>query len=121
MQSPKFDTIARKADYLFQPTATESDRFEDDFVAYEACKDSRESIRSYFLSFLLKNHIKPKASITLANLYEQCKVIDKKFEPIDLSCFLCRHDSEHDNYCLGIDKVNPCMKVAEQTRKVVLS
>jgi hypothetical protein len=119
MPNPNFDTILQHADFLLQSPATEPMRLEDDFAAYKACKSSKASIRKYLSSFLLKNHIEPEAPITLANLLEQCKAIDKKFEAIDMSCILCRHDLGFDNYCLSMEKVIPCMKVAEQTRDVV--
>ncbi len=119
MPNPNFDTIVEHADFLLQSPATESMKPEDGFAAYKACKSSKASIHKYLFSFLLENHIEPKAPITLANLLKQCKAIDEKFESLDLSCILCRHDAEFENYCLSMEKVNPCMKVAKQTRDIV--
>ena len=120
MQSPKFDTILKQADILFQSATEDLKNQEEDFNTYQACNDSRESIRKYFTSFLLKNHVELNQPVTLASLFNQCKAIDKKFALIDMSCILCRHDSEYDDFCLSVEKVTPCLKVAEQTRKIAL-
>ena len=120
MQNPKFDTIVKKADSLLYSAAEELNKSEEGYVAYNACNDSRESIRKYLTSFLLKNHIKPKETISLADLLKECRTIDKRFKSLDMSCVLCQHDSEYEDYCLSVEKVNPCLKVAEETRKIVL-
>ena len=121
MQNPKFDTIVKQADSLLYSATEELNSSEDDFVNYNACKDSRESIRKYLTSFLLKKHVEPIEPVTLASLLKQCRAIDDRFKAINMSCILCQHDTEYDNYCLSVEKVNPCVKVAEQTRNVVLS
>lgn len=120
MQNPKFDTIVKQADSLLHSASRELKKSENDFVTYKACHDSRESVRKYLTSFLVKNHIQPQEPVSLANLLDQCKAIDKRFELLDMSCILCRQDEEYDDYCLSYEKVNPCLKVAEQTRKLIL-
>ena len=120
MQNPKFDTIVKQADALLHSASKELRKSEDDFVTYKACSDSRESVRKYLTSFLIKNQVQPKEPVTLANLLKQCIVIDEKFKLLDMSCILCRHDEEYDDYCLSPEKVNPCLKVAEQARKIVV-
>ncbi len=119
MQNPKFDTIIKQADSLLNAATEELKSTENDFVNYNACNDSRESIRKYLTSFLLKNHIEPTEPVTLAGLLKQCRATDNRFKAINMSCILCQHDSEYDDYCLSIEKVNPCVKVAEQTREIV--
>ena len=120
MQSPKFDTIVKEADSLLYSATEELKRSKEDFVNYNACNDSRESIRKYLTSFLLKNHIEPQEPVTLASLLKQCRASDNRFKALNMSCVLCQHDSEYEDYCLSVEKVNPCLKVAEQTRKIVL-
>ena len=121
MQNPKFDTILKQADHLLYSANKEIKTSQDAIVTYQACNDSRESIRKYLTSFLMKNGVEPNAPVTLAGLLDQCKAIDKKFELIDMSCILCRHDSEYDDFCLTVEKVNPCLEVAKQTQKIVTS
>lgn len=120
MQNPKFDTIVKQADSLLYSATEEMTQSEEDIVTYNACKKSRESIRRYLTFFLVKNHIEPKEPITLAKLLKQCRAIDNRFKSLDMSCILCQHDYEYDDYCLSVDKVTPCLKVAKETRKIVL-
>ena len=121
MQSPKFDTILKEADSLLYSAAEELKKTENGLLTYQACNNSRESIRKYLTSFLVKNEIEPQEPVTLSSLLDQCKAIDKKFALLDLSDILCRHDAVYDDYCLDAVKVNKCLKVAEQTRKITLS
>jgi hypothetical protein len=120
MQSPKFNTIVKEADALLYSATEELKKSKNDLLTYQACNNSRESIRKYLTSFLLKNEVEPQEPVTLASLLDQCKAIDKKFALIDLSGILCRHDAVYDDYCLDAVKVKQCLKVAEQTRKITL-
>lgn len=120
MQNPKFETIVKEADALLNSATEEIKKSENDLLTYQACNNSRESIRKYLTSFLFKNEIEPKEPVTLASLLDQCKAIDKKFALIDLSDILCRHDATYDDYCLEVEKVNKCLNIAEQTRKIVM-
>ena len=120
MQSPKFDIIVKQADSLLYSATEELKNSENELVTYQACNNSRESIRKYLTSFLLKNKIEPIEPVTLASLLDQCKTIDKRFALIDLTDVLCRHDATYDDYCLDAQKVNQCLNVAKQTRKIVL-
>ena len=119
MQNPKFDTIIKQADSLLFSATEELKKSNEGFVTYQACNSSRESIRKYLTSFLIKNKIEPQKPVTIAKLLNQCKAIDKKFALLDLSCILCQHDSEYEDFCLNPQKVAPCLKAAEQTRKIV--
>ena len=119
MQNPKVDMILKQADTLLSFAKEEMKKSENELITYQACNNSRESIRKYLTSFLVKNNIEPKVPVTLAKLLDQCKAIDKKFALIDLSDILCHHDSTYDDYCLEVEKVNQCLKIAEQTQKIV--
>ena len=120
MQNPKFDKMVKEADALLHSASEELKKSQDDVVTYQACHNSRESIRTYLTSFLLKNEVEPKEPVSLASLLDQCIAIDKKFKLIDMSCILCKDDTEFEDFCLNVEKVNPCLKVAEQTRSVLL-
>ena len=121
MQNPKFQTILKEADFLLQSASEELEASENDLLTYQACNNSRESIRKYLSSYLAKHEVEVKQPVTLAGLLEQCKAIDQKFALIDLSGILCRHDATYEDYCLDVEKVNQCVKIAEQTRKIVMS
>ena len=121
MQNPKFETIVKEADSLLRSASKELKTSENDLLTYQACNNSRESIRKYLTSFLIKNEIKPKEPVTLAGLLKQCKAIDNRFALIDLSNILCRHDATYEDYCLDAEKVNQCLNIAEQTRKIIVS
>ncbi|SRR5690606_23283445 len=120
MKNPEFDTMIKQAGLLLDSAAKELKNPEDDIVTYKACNNSRKSIRKYLTAFLVKRNVQPREPATLADLLEQCKAADPRFYALDMSCVLCRQEPEADNYCLTFEKVNPCLKVAEATRDIVI-
>ena len=60
-------------------------RPEEDIVTYLVCKNSQFAIENYLKGFLLKNGVDSSEHKTIDSLYEQCKIINKEFEQVNLS------------------------------------
>ena len=121
MQVQNVDILISEADQLLNRATEELQRSEEDVAAYLVCHNSRQSIKNYLASYLLKNNIEIIQPATMASLMAQCSGLDARFELIDISQIFCRHEVEDEEYCLNVQKVNECLQVANQTRGVVLS
>lgn len=88
-------------------------RPEEDIVTYLVCKNSQFAIENYLKGFLLKKDIDPSEYKTIDSLYEQCKIINKEFEKINLSEFKCKSREIDTKYCNDVSKVNKCFDVAD--------
>jgi len=89
-------------------------RPEEDVVTYAICKNAQFAIENYLKGFLLKNDIDPSDFKTIDSLYEQCKLINNKFEEIDLSSFNCTSKEIDYKYCNEVSKVSSCFDVADK-------
>ncbi|PKQ46888.1 HEPN domain-containing protein [Confluentibacter flavum] len=105
-----FVNAAQKLDQankeLFKP--------EEDIVTYLVCKNSQYAIENYLKGYLLRKGIEPNEHQTIDGLYEQCKIINKDFEKVDLSEFNCKSSLDLDSkYCNNVSKVNKCFDAAD--------
>ena len=121
METQNVDILIKEADQLLNTAAEELQRSEEDVTAYMVCHNSRQSIKNYLASYLIKNGIEPKQPVTMASLMDQCRALDKQFESIDISQIFCRHDEDDEEYCLNVEKVTECLEIAKQTRNLTLS
>ena len=88
-------------------------RPQEDVVSYLVCKNSQYAIENYLRGYLYKNGIEPSTYKAIEGLYEQCKIINKKFEKVDLSDFQCRIYNTDTRYCNEISKVSNCFDIAD--------
>ncbi|MBT8191196.1 MAG: hypothetical protein HKN67_11505 [Saprospiraceae bacterium] len=108
-----------EADELLMQADNELNRPEEDVVSPLVCNISRLAIRKYLTGYLLKNGIEPDIPTTMGSLLEQCRSHNKSFENIDFSPINC-HEEEHDtDYCLNVEDVGGCYKVAQFTEDIV--
>jgi hypothetical protein len=78
----------------------------------------------FISAFLLKNNVDPNTLDSVIERYEKCRVIDPTFDKIDIYQLDCMDEKGCDasRYCLSVEKVNDCLKIAEDIRtKVVMS
>ena len=92
-------------DELFRP--------EEDIVSFVVCKNSQFAVENFLKGFLLKNGIDPSRYKTIDSLYEQCKLINKNFEQVNLSDFECKSHKMDSRYCNEVSKVSNCFDVAD--------
>ena len=109
------------ANELLEAAEHEANRSAEDVVTHLICTNSRLSLTNYLTGFLYQQDEKPEAPISLQSLLDQCREHDARFDQIDLSPVNCRCQTEGDDYCLDLDKVVDCLKVAQLTRSVVMA
>lgn len=86
---------------------------EKDIVTYVVCKNSQYAIENYLKGYLLKNGIEPSEFKTIDDLYEQCKIINKNFEKVNLEGFDCKAHDLDSRFCNEVSKVNNCFDIAD--------
>ena len=121
MQTHSIDLLITEADQLLKTASDELFHSEEDVTAYVVCHNSRQSIINYLASYLLKNGIVLKEPVSMASLMEQCRTSDRRFNNIDISQIFCRHEENNEEYCLNVEKVTDCLRIAEQTRSITVS
>ena len=88
-------------------------RPEEDIVSFVVCKNSQFAVENFLKGFLLKNGVDPSRYKTIDSLYEQCKLINKNFEKVNLSDFECKSHNLDSRYCNEVSKVSNCFDVAD--------
>ncbi|NCO64471.1 MAG: HEPN domain-containing protein [Flavobacteriales bacterium] len=88
-------------------------RPEEDMVSFLVCKNSQHAIENYLKGYLLKNGVDVEDCLTIDSLYNQCLVINKNFEKVDLSDFQCKGHDINSRYCTEIPKVSNCFDAAD--------
>ena len=85
----------------------------EDIVTYSVCKNSQFAIKNYLAGYLFKNGIDGNKYETIDSLFEQCVIINKDFEKVDLSDFDCKSYKIDSGYCNEVSKVSSCFDAAD--------
>jgi len=97
----------------------EQHRAAEDVVGHLICVNSRQSAANYMAGYLLQKGITIHHPVSINSLRDQCIAQDPKFESLDFCELNCRSDVHDRKYCLELDKVNSCLKVAQQVRSII--
>lgn len=116
MPTQKINDLMMEADELLSFAKDELSHSEEDVNSFIVCQHSRKSIVNYLTSFLLKRGIEPRQPMTIAQLVDQCREEDARFENLDITNLFCRHDAHNETYCLSVEKVSECMTIAQLVR-----
>ena len=120
MTQTDVDNMLAYADELLDAAMDESQRSEEDVVTHMICVNSRQSTTNYFTGFLFKRNVALNHPVTIEGLLDQCKEVDARFEEIDLSPMYCKCEVHPEGYCLDLDQVKDCMRIAQWARAVVM-
>ena len=93
--------------------STELYKPEENIVSFLVCKNSQFAIENYLKGYLLKNDIDPSEYNTIESLYEQCKLINKEFEKVNLTGFDCKALDTETRFCNDVSKVSNCFDIAD--------
>ena len=85
----------------------------EDIVSFLVCKNSQFAIENYLKGYLLKNDVDPSEFKTITSLYEQCKLINKEFEKVNLTEFDCKSVDTELRFCNDVSKVSNCFNIAD--------
>ncbi len=107
------------ADQMLLAAEAEMNRSTEDVVTHLVCHNSRQSIVNYLTGYLLEKGASLPHPITLAALQENCSAVNPHFKDLDLSPIHCRFDVVDNDYCLSVEKVGECLRIARQAGQLV--
>ncbi|MEQ8324331.1 MAG: hypothetical protein RIE58_09960 [Vicingaceae bacterium] len=121
MEKESLEQLLHQAEAAFEQASEEQMRPAEDVVPVSICHHSRNSMRMYLMSFLIKKGIKPDQNASIKELLIKCAEQDKRFANLDVSEIECRTSklAVNDEYCLSIDKVTNCFEAASVVKKLV--
>ena len=108
----KVDNLFDEAIQKLEQAHQELYRPEEDVVSFLVCKNAQFAIENFLRGFLIQNNIDSSKYKTIDGLYEQCKLINEKFEEVNLSGFDCKSVDTDSRYCNGTTKVSRCFDIA---------
>lgn len=109
------------ANELLEVAEQEAERSYEDVVTHVICVNSRLALTNYLTGFLLRQDVQNKEPQSLDQLLEQCRRYDARFDEIDLSPVNCSCQIDGEDYCLEVEQVEDCLKVAQHARSVVMA
>ena len=86
---------------------------QEDIVSFLVCKNSQFAIENYLKGYLVKNEVDPSEFNTISSLLEQCKLINKAFEKLNLTEFDCKSVDTDLRFCNDVPKVSKCYDIAD--------
>lgn len=124
MNDKRIDQMIYDGNRMLKRAMDELNRPEEDVVSLSVCKGTKLTLDLFISAFLLKNNVDPSSMEGIVERYKKCLILDPTFDKIDIYQLDCMDEKGCDasRYCLSVDKVNDCLKIAEDIRtKVVMS
>lgn len=115
------DILFSQANEMLIIAEREKDRASEDVVTHLICKNSRHALSKFLAGFIIQRQIPLHYPSSLDNLLDQCKSLDARFENLDLTKMHCRFEKEDRNYCLEMEQVDACIKMAQQARDLIMA
>lgn len=92
---------------------TELYKPKEDVVSFLVCKNSLFAIENYLKGYLVHRGFETKSDETLDHLLERCRLLDSRFNQINIDTIDCSMDHKNDKFCEDIDKVSSCFNSAD--------
>lgn len=104
---------------MLESAQIEMFKSEGDIVPFKICNLTRQSLRKYLISFLLKNGRDCFSSSSVEELIKQCTMIDPSFKEIKLSHMDCRNENLDISFCTEYLQVKNCVQMASRIRHFI--
>ncbi|MGI9530354.1 HEPN domain-containing protein [Lutimonas sp.] len=93
----------------------------EDVVNFLVCKNTLFAIENFLKGFLSNRGYDTSHEEALDTLLDRCKLIDKKFNSINLSVIDCSSDHQNHTFCEDSKKVNACFQRADELDNLLRS
>jgi len=123
MNTPTITKMLNDADEKLFWAEDEFNRPTEDVVAMCVCLNVKDVMSNYLRAYTFYNHITPLPPNSLNDLLNECIRMDKDFQKIDLSIFMCKNEIIENNnrYCMTHKQTKECLEVARMTRDMVMN
>jgi len=108
-----------KADGLLLKAKEELYKPEEDIVPYSVCQNAYYSIINYLGVFLLEKSIEFEESTNVEDLLTNCRMIDNKFNDLNLTPLY--HPTKSKDVWMNLDTSKAFLSMAENTRQIVFN
>jgi len=117
----KFENYLNEGNLLLNRAEEELNKPHEDVMTLAVCQGTKMAIDNYFKAYLLKHQVQNVEEGDLMTRYEQCITFKPEFAKINLASFDCIHDDKcsMSEYCMSINKVSECVKIAEDFRNLI--
>ena len=116
-----YENYLNEGNLLLNRAEEELNKPHEDVMTLSVCQGTKMAIDNYFKAYLLKHQVKNVEEGDLMTRYQQCIAFKPDFAQINLKSFDCIHDEKcsMSEYCMSINKVSDCLKVAEEFRTLI--
>lgn len=101
----------------------ELSRPDEDVVTISVCHGARVAIYNLMHAFLSGKSAPMPDSGSLDDMLDACTLIASDFSQVDLGNVVCRDMSTQQcegKYCMSVERVHDCIRVAHQLKQIVL-
>lgn len=110
-------TQLENAEEHFEKASNELFRPEEDVVPYSVCENAYHSVASYLSSFLMKNGVDQPKVISIKDLLQKCRKLDKRFNDLHLAPLY--HPTQGEDIWMNMDTARDYLLMAGKTRDLV--
>jgi len=116
-----FENYLNEGNLLLNRAEEELNKPHEDVMTLAVCQGTKMAIDNYFKAYLLKHQVQNVEEGDLMTRYQQCITFKSEFGEINLKSFECIHDDKcsMSEYCMSINKVSECVKIAEDFRNLI--
>ena len=116
-----YENYLNEGNLLLNRAEEELNKPHEDVVTLSVCQGTKMAIDNFLKAYLLKHQVKNVEEGDLISRYQQCISFKSDFAKISLDSFDCIHDEKcsMSEYCMSINKVSECLKVAEDFRNLI--
>ena len=86
----------------------------EDVVAFVVCKNSVSAIENYLKGYLNTRGFETSDQESLEHLLNRCRMLDKRFNTVDIQAIDCKSKVGHNDYCDSVEKVSSCYYAADE-------
>lgn len=109
-----------KANKQLQKANEELFKPKEDVVSFLVCKNSLFAIENYLKGYLSNRGFETKGEDSIDLLLERCRLVDKKFNRIDLGVIDCSANPDHNRFCEDVEKVTSCFQTADHLENFLI-
>jgi hypothetical protein len=116
-----YENYLNEGNLLLNRAEEELNKPQKDVMTVSVCQGTKMAIDSFLKAYLTKHQVTDVETGDLMSRFHQCVAFKPEFEEIDIHSFECIHDEKcsMSEYCMSIDKVSGCLKIAEDLRNLI--
>ncbi len=117
----KYENYLNEGNLLLNRAEQELNKPHEDVMTLSVCQGTKMAIDNFFKAYLTKHQVQNVEEGDLMSRYQKCVTFKPEFAKINLHAFDCIHDEKctMSEYCMSINKVSECLKVAEDFRNLL--